>query len=346
MKGCIILLMSQVYARPADERVSWLKAGPFILVHIFALGFLFTGFTWRAVILCISLYVIRMFFITASFHRYFAHRSYTLGRVMQFVMAFGATTAAQRGPLWWAGYHRHHHQFSDLPEDIHSPLKGFWWSHVGWILAQKYKATRFDLIEDFAQYPELRWLDRFYLVPPALLGLFCLLFAGLPGLFVGFFLSTTILYHGTFVINSFAHIFGRRRYVTNDTSRNSALLALITLGEGWHNNHHYYRSSTNQGFFWWEFDITYYLLKTMSWFGLVRGMRVPPKNLLKLNRIKDGVFDVGIFSSKLHKAQSMVAQAKIKKDAYIDSRKLALQLKLEQAKDTARELTKQSRRVS
>lgn len=337
--------MVQVYARSADQRVSWIKAGPFILVHLMPLFAVLTGVTWQAVILCISLYVIRMFFVTASFHRYFAHRSYKLGRVMQFVMAFGATSAAQRGPLWWAGYHRHHHQYSDLPEDIHSPLKGFWWSHVGWILAQKYKQTRLDLIPDFAQYPELRWLDKHYMVPPALLGLLCLIVGGLPGLFIGFFLSTVLLYHGTFVINSFAHIIGRRRYVTNDTSRNSAILAFITLGEGWHNNHHYYRSSTNQGFYWWEFDFTYYGLRLMSWLRLVRDIRVPPKALLKLNRVRDGIFDVGMFSNKLQKAQQMVAQAKVKKAAFIDTRKEVLQAKLEQAKETARELTKQTRRV-
>lgn len=337
--------MAQAYLRSQDQHVSWLKAAPFILVHLLPLGALWTGVTWRAVILAIVLYAVRMFFITAGFHRYFAHRSYRLGRVMQFIMAFGSTTAAQRGPLWWAGYHRHHHQFSDMPEDIHSPLKGFWWSHVGWILSQKYKATRTDLIKDFAKFPELRWLDTHYMIPPAILGLFCLLFAGLPGLFVGFFLSTVVLYHGTFFINSFAHIIGRRRYVTNDTSRNSAILALITLGEGWHNNHHYYRSSTNQGFFWWEFDITYYMLRCLSWLGLVHDIRVPPQALLRLNRVRDGVFDVGIFSSKLQKAQRMVAVAKVKTDEYVDAKKVVLQEKLEQAKDTARELTKQSRRV-
>lgn len=336
--------MAQLYIRPKDEHVSWLKAGPFILVHLLPLGAIWTGFTWKAVILGVSLYFIRMFFLTAGFHRYFAHRSYALGRFMQFVMAFGATTAAQRGPLWWAGYHRHHHQFSDMPEDIHSPLKGFWWSHVGWILAQKYKTTRPELIQDFVKYPELRWLDKHYMVPPAILGLICIAIAGLPGLFVGFFLSTVVLYHGTFTINSFAHIVGRRRYVTNDTSRNSAILALITLGEGWHNNHHHYRSSANQGFFWWEFDISFYVLKLLSWMRLVRGMRVPPKTLLRMNRVKDGVFDVGIFTSRLQKAQAVVAGAKIKTGDYVDARKEVLQQKLEQAKVTARELAKQTRR--
>lgn len=335
----------QIYLRSAGEHVSWLKAAPFILVHLLPLGAFWSGITWRAVILAIVLYVVRMFFITAGFHRYFAHRTYTLNRFMQFVMAFGSTTAAQRGPLWWAGYHRHHHQFADMPEDIHSPLKGFWWSHVGWILAQKYKVTRPELIEDFMKFPELRWLDKHYMVPPAILGALCLVLAGWPGLFIGFFLSTVILYHGTFTINSFAHIIGRRRYVTADTSRNSVLLAFITMGEGWHNNHHHYRSSTNQGFFWWEFDFTFYILKLMSWVRLVKNIRMPPKTLLAFNRVRDGVFDVGVFTSRLHKAQSMVAQVKVKTDQYIDGQKVALNQKLEQAKDTARELTKQSRRV-
>ena len=192
------------------------------------------------------------------------------------MLAFGGGTAVQKGVLWWAGHHRHHHRYSDTERDIHSPRKGFWWSHVGWIVCDKYNETLYDNIKDFAKYPELRWLNKHDWVPPWTLGVACFLIGGWPGLFVGFFLSTVLLWHGTFTINSLAHVFGRRRYDTADTSRNSFLLALITLGEGWHNNHHHYPASARQGFFWWEIDVTYYMLKMLSWVGIVRDLKQPP----------------------------------------------------------------------
>ena len=276
-----------LYQRAPDERVNWLGSIPFFLMHLMPLGILLFGITWQDVVLCIALYVVRMFFITAAYHRYFGHRAYKMGRVMQFLMAVGGSTAAQKGVLWWAGHHRHHHKYSDMPEDIHSPRRGFWWSHVGWILCKKYDATPMSAIKDFAKYPELRWLNRWHLLPAIALGAACLLIGGPSALFGGFFLSTVLLYHGTFSINSFTHLFARRRYATTDTSRNRLLLALVTLGEGWHNNHHYYQSTANQGFFWWEIDISYYVLKVMSWFGLVHGLRKPPQHVLDGNRVSE-----------------------------------------------------------
>ncbi|MFP6684749.1 MAG: acyl-CoA desaturase [Polyangiaceae bacterium] len=280
------------------ENMNWAASVPFILIHLVPLAIIFTGVTARSVILCVTLYFVRMFFITAGFHRYFSHRSYKMGRIMQFLMAFGGTTSAQKGVLWWAAHHRHHHKHSDEESDIHSPRHGFWWSHAGWILCDKYNETRFDLIPDLAKYPELRWLNRFHLVPPIMLAIACVAIDGWSGLVIGFFLSTAVLYHGTFTINSLTHVFGRRRYVTADTSRNSLILALITLGEGWHNNHHYYQRATNQGFFWWEIDISFYVLKLLSWMRLVRGIHTPPQRVLDGNRVKDGCIDVGMLTAR------------------------------------------------
>jgi stearoyl-CoA desaturase (delta-9 desaturase) len=189
--------------------------------------------------------------------------------------------------LWWAAHHRHHHKFSDTEADIHSPLKGFWWSHVGWIVCRKYQPTDLNAIKDFAKFPELRWLNEHYLVPPILLGVACFAAGGWSALVTGFFLSTVLTYHGTFFINSLAHVMGRRRYVTTDTSRNSFVLALITLGEGWHNNHHHYQSTANQGFFWWEIDVSYYVLRALALARLVRDLRTPPGHILSARRIAD-----------------------------------------------------------
>lgn len=268
--------MDHAVRRSADERVNVRSSVPFFLVHLLPLLAFATGVTMTAAMLLLVTFFGRMFFITAGYHRYFAHRTYKLRRPAQFVMAFGGGTASQRGVLWWAGYHRRHHRYADTDRDVHSPRKGFWWSHVGWILCDKYSATDTDAIKDFARYPELRFLDRHDWIAPWALGIACWVIAGWSGLVVGFFLSTVLLWHSTFTVNSLAHVFGRRRYDTPDTSRNSLLVALLTGGEGWHNNHHHYQSAARQGFFWWEIDVTYYALRLLRYVGIVHDLREPP----------------------------------------------------------------------
>jgi stearoyl-CoA desaturase (delta-9 desaturase) len=266
---------------PNGARIQLVSSLPFALIHLAALSVFFVHFHWWYPVACILLYEVRMFFVTAGYHRYFSHRSFKTSRWFQFVIAWMAMSSSQKGILWWAAHHRHHHRFSDQEEDLHSPtLFGFWWSHVGWILSDKYNDTRFDYIGDFAKFSELRWLNKYHLIPPAVLGLATYLIDGW-GLFVwGFCLSTVLLWHGTFTINSLSHIFGKRRFPTADTSKNNWLLALVTLGEGWHNNHHYYMASARQGFYWWEIDITFYTLRLLSWFGLIRELRRVPDRVL------------------------------------------------------------------
>jgi stearoyl-CoA desaturase (delta-9 desaturase) len=263
------------YTLAPDEKIDKLTSVPFFLIHLLALCAFFFPVKLSYVLTCVALYYVRMWGITAGYHRYFSHRAYKTNRAFQFVLAVVGCTAAQKGPLWWAAHHRHHHRYSDLPEDIHSPKRGFFWSHVGWILCPKYNETRFEAIKDFAKFPELRWLNQYYLVPPTILGVTVWLIGGWPLLFWGFFLSTVLLWHGTFTINSLSHVFGSRRYQTTDTSRNNWFLALLTCGEGWHNNHHYYQNTANQGWFWWEVDASYYVLKMLSWFRVVTDLRVP-----------------------------------------------------------------------
>ena len=311
--------MTEAYINAPDERIDWIKSIPFIIVHVLGIAAFFVvewGIT--EVVLCIAMYYVRMFFITAGYHRYFSHRSYKMGRVMQFLMALGGTTATQKGVLWWAGHHRHHHKYSDQPNDVHSPKKGLLWSHVGWILCNKYDETPWDNIKDFARFPELRWLNRWHLVPPTVLAVGLFLVGGASWLFWGFFLSTTILWHGTFTINSLMHLWGRRRYVTTDTSRNSMILALITCGEGWHNNHHYYQSTANQGFFWWELDFSYYVLKALSWVGLVKDLRTPSEAVLRRNLIKDGHHDVGMLGPIQEKVADVSARARAAADKLVE----------------------------
>ena len=257
--------------------------------HLLPLGAIFTGVTKGALLCCAILYFVRMFGITGGYHRYFSHKSYSMGRVMQFLMAWLAETSMQRGVLWWASHHRDHHAYSDQKGDPHSPiLNTFWHAHVLWLWSEAadHPGAR---VRDLERFPELVWLDRNWLVPPLTLAASVFFFfawyggswtAGLSGLLIGFLLSTVLTWHGTFLVNSVAHLWGARPYETKDRSRNNVLIALVTLGEGWHNNHHHYMNSVRQGFRWWQIDITYYMLRVMSWFGLVRDLKLPPSEVV------------------------------------------------------------------
>jgi stearoyl-CoA desaturase (delta-9 desaturase) len=255
---------------------------PFTLVHLTCFAAIWSGITWQAVAIGIGLYWLRIFSIGAGYHRYFSHRAYATSRIAQFILAFMSQTTLQRSVLWWAAKHRHHHLHSDTPVDVHSPHhKGFLYSHVGWIFAARHDQTDLVKIADFACYPELMWLHRYEWVPGIAVAVLCFLAAGWPGLIVGFFWSTVCVYHATFCINSLAHVHGRKRYVTGDDSRNNWFLAIFTMGEGWHNNHHACQSSVRQGFKWWEYDATYYLLKMLSWLGIVWDLKSPPAAVLR-----------------------------------------------------------------
>ncbi len=234
-------------------------------------------------LICIALYWLRMFAITAGYHRYFAHRAYKTGRSFRFFLGALGCCAMQKGPLWWAANHRDHHKYSDTDDDPHSPItRSVWWAHVGWVLAPAHDDASWEKIRDLSRYPELRFLDRYHYLPPFLLGVLVWLAAGWTGLVVGLFVSTVLLYHGVFLVNSAAHLFGTRRYETTDKSRNNWWVALLTMGEGWHNNHHHYMTSARQGFFWWEIDVSYYILKGLEVFGVVWDVREPPRKLLKM----------------------------------------------------------------
>jgi len=289
-------------ARAKADQVDWGRSFAFVFLHVICLGVLWVGWSWLAVAVAVALYFVRMFAITGFYHRYFSHRSFQTSRFTQFLFAALGSSAIQRGPLWWAAHHRAHHQHSDAEADTHSPKQhGFWWAHMGWITSPRNFPTDYSRVKDLAKYPELVFLNRFDALVPLLLGA-ALYGAGAwlerahpalgtsgPQLLVWGFISTIVLFHCTCFISSLAHVFGRQRFATGDTSRNSLLLALLTLGEGWHNNHHHYMHSTRQGFYWWEIDLTYYLLKALSWTGLIWNLRPVPVEVLaegKAARVK------------------------------------------------------------
>ena len=302
--------MERALPRPSDERLNWVTSLPFLLFHAVPLLAVVTGVTWKAVAIFGALYTLRMFAVTAGYHRYFAHRSYRASRPFQLFLAVLGTTAAQKGPLWWAAHHRAHHRYSDTERDPHSPQRGFWWSHVGWILCDRYNSADLGLVRDLTAFPELRFVQRFNSVGPWILGGISLWIGGWSGLVFGFFGSTVLLWHVTFTINSLSHTFGTRRYATGDTSRNNPLLAVLTFGEGWHNNHHHYQASARQGFYWWEIDLSWYVLRGLAAVHLVRGLRRPTARILEGNRVHDGAFDLGMFRAAWQRAGAAVANSR------------------------------------
>jgi stearoyl-CoA desaturase (delta-9 desaturase) len=277
------------FVRALPRRVELSRCLPFVVLHLVCLlGFFYPPSIFDLIVATL-LYWLRMFAVTAFYHRYFAHRSFSTSRQAQFIFAFWASTSAQRGALWWASHHRQHHKLSDKPGDVHSPVQdGFWWSHIGWITSSANIPTDYKAINDLARYKELVWLNRFDWVPATLLAL-TLLFSGMylhtavpqlgtsgPQLLIwGFFVSTAVLFHGTCCINSVGHLLGTTRFATSDASRNNWLLALITMGEGWHNNHHRFQGSARQGLYWYEIDVTYYILLLFEKLGLIWNLHRP-----------------------------------------------------------------------
>ena len=253
----------------------------FILVHLACFAVIWTGIDAEAAALCAFMFFTRKFGITGAFHRYFSHRSYKTSRAFQFFLAFLGGAAAQKGALWWAAHHRHHHRTSDTPEDLHSPIAhSIWRAHVGWVLSRDSDDTDQFTVKDLSRFPELHWLNCYHWVPPLALGVLCFVAGGWSGLVWGFFVSSVLSHHATFLVNSACHLWGWRRFATADASRNNWFVALLTLGEGWHNNHHHYQSSANQGFRWWELDVSYYLIRLLAFVGLVWDVRTPPPEKL------------------------------------------------------------------
>ena len=282
------------------QQIDWPRVIPFVLIHLACFAVFWVGFSWFALSFAFALYAVRMFAVTGFYHRYFSHKAFHTSRFFQFILAVFGATAVQRGPLWWASHHRHHHVSSDEVEDAHSPVQhGFLWSHLGWFLSNKNFATQTDRVKELAKFVELRLLDRFDVIVPILLALSIYLLGvwlddyypnlntnGMQLLVWGFAISTVFLYHATFTVNSLAHLWGKRRYATTDHSRNNLLIALITLGEGWHNNHHHYPGSARQGFYWWEVDLTYYGLKILAALGLIWDLRTVPPAIRESRKIK------------------------------------------------------------
>ena len=284
----------------SGKEIDWMRVIPFIILHLSCFMIFFVGFSWTAFVVCMSLFAIRMFAITGFYHRYFSHKTFRTSRFVQCLFAMIGATAVQRGPLWWAAHHRGHHMHSDTTEDKHSPKEhGFIWSHMGWFLTKSNFVTNTKLIRELIRFPELRIIDRFDLLMPLALSISLWVIGyyleqyepslhtnGFQLFIWGFSVSTIMLYHATFLVNSVAHQWGKKRYETKDTSRNNFIIAILTFGEGWHNNHHHYPGSARQGFYWWEIDLTYYVLKFLAMIGIIWDVRTVSENIRESKKIE------------------------------------------------------------
>lgn len=278
--------MTTAAAAPPRAILSWhtltwhvLNLAPMVLVHIGAAAIVLTGGTWTDWCLLPVIASCRGLLVTIGYHRYFSHRSFKTSRVAQFLLGFFCCSNFQQGPLWWAVYHRRHHRHSDEIGDPHSPYHGgFWWAYCGWLFIPLEPDWR--TVSDLRRYPEMAWLERCWQLPGLFLAGLSWWVGGWSFLCVGFCLSAVIVFQLTFAVNTLAHLIGSRRYPTADHSRNSFLLAMVTLGDGWHNNHHHYPHAAQAGFFWWEIDPSFALIRMMEWLGIVWDVRRVPSHRL------------------------------------------------------------------
>lgn len=253
--------------------ISW----PFLIFHLVGIfGVILTPFSWYWLSFGIGTYFFKTFFLTAGYHRYFTHKSFEMNRFWQFIFAFLGATNGQKSALWWAAGHRYHHKFSDTPEDIHSPLHQKWESHGGWVLLKKHTELKTEFIPDLLKFPELVWLHKYQFLPIFSWTILMFIVGGWNAILWGTFISSLMNWHGTFIVNSLSHIWGSQPFESNDNSRNSFIIALLTMGEGWHNNHHAYSKSANHGFYWWQIDITFYLLKILEKIKIVKNLHIAP----------------------------------------------------------------------
>ncbi len=266
----------------------------FVLMHLSLLLVFVVPVSWKVLALAVGGYAVRMWAVTAGYHRYFAHRSYKTSRAFQLVLAMLGATSMQNGPLWWASTHRRHHKYSDTARDPHSPVpRGFWYAHLGWNFDRWRPAPdERSNVRDLSRYPELRFVDSHEWIFIVAYAFLCLAIGGAAGVVWGFVVSTLAVFHATMLINSLAHVWGSRRYTTGDESRNNGLLAILTFGEGWHNNHHHAMNTARQGFFWWEIDLTYYTLRLLAWLGVIWSLREPTAAVLAGQRLSGDVTEI------------------------------------------------------
>jgi fatty-acid desaturase len=260
------------------DGINWTSAIAFAIFHAGAVAALFF-FNWRAVLMALALYWVSLSLgIGMGYHRLLTHRSYKVPKLIEYFLTICGTLALEGGPISWVATHRVHHRYSDKNGDPHTPRDGKWWSHIIWMLVGD--ATNAS-VEDCGKYaPDLVrdpvhvWLTKYHYVPLIALSIGLLAGGGLPFLLWGLFFRVTMGLHATWLINSATHLWGGRRFATRDDSRNNALVAMFTFGEGWHNNHHAHPTSARHGLAWYEIDVSWMTIWLLRKVGIASSVHV------------------------------------------------------------------------
>ncbi len=265
-----------------NDKINWITSIALILFHLGAVGALFM-FTWKALAITAVLYWMGIGFgIGMGYHRLHTHRSYRVPKFIEYFFAVCGTLTLEGGPIFWVATHRVHHQNSDHAGDPHSPHDGGFWAHMGWIIFGDSKHNNTQLMSRYA--PDLArdrfylWLNSYHYVPLVALGLILLATGGIRMVLWGVCLRVVVGLHATWLVNSATHMWGSRRFITRDDSRNSWWVALLTFGEGWHNNHHAHPTSARHGLAWYELDITWLQIRFLQLVGLARSVKVAKVN--------------------------------------------------------------------
>jgi stearoyl-CoA desaturase (Delta-9 desaturase) len=283
--------------RPLLERLITIAAIIIPLAAVIAVPFFLWGwgFHWTDLGLLLGMYVVTVIGITVGFHRLFVHRSFETYAWVKWIWAVLGSMAVQ-GPLFqWVALHRRHHQFSDTPDDPHSPrheghgvlglLKGFWHAHIGWFFTPD-PPNLHRYVADLGQSRALRVTSRLFpvwvalglLIPAVLGGVITLSWVGvLTGLIWGGLVRIFLVHHVTWSVNSACHLWGRQPFRCNDDSRNNLIFGILALGEGWHNTHHAFPTSARHGLRWWQIDVSYYVIRALAWMHLAWDVKLPSK---------------------------------------------------------------------
>jgi fatty-acid desaturase len=276
--------MSASLTLPARNKINWVTTIAMGIFHIGAIAAFFFVDT-AAIITAIVLHWFAICFgIGMGYHRLLTHRSYKVPKFIEYFLAVCGTLTLEGGPIFWVGTHRIHHQKSDQDGDPHSPRDGAWWSHMLWIVFGEGNHNNTALMSRYA--PDLGrdkfyvWLNTWHWVPLTVLGLILAAIGGLPMVLWAIFLRVVVGLHFTWLVNSATHMWGKRRFITRDDSRNNWWVALLTFGEGWHNNHHAHPTSARHGLAWYELDVTWLHIRLLQKLGLAKSVKVAKTNSL------------------------------------------------------------------
>ncbi|OVA15950.1 Fatty acid desaturase [Macleaya cordata] len=255
-----------------------INLGIVVLEHI-AILFAPFNFSWDAFWVAVILHMVTSFGITLSYHINLTHKSFKLPKWLEYLFAYCGLHAGEGHPIYWISYHRYHHQFTDTDRDPHSPIEGFWFSHVNWLFDHSYINEKCggeaNNVMDLQKQAYYRFLQSTYYLHLLGLGLLLYVVGGFPYVIWGMGVRMAIAHQSACLVNSVCHTWGQKPWNTKDLSKNNWLMGLIAFGEGWHNNHHAFEFSARHGLEWWQIDVTWYLVKLLEYLGLATDVKVP-----------------------------------------------------------------------